>query len=105
MAETPAEKIMGGLIEARSVAAGETPAARIHINGHAYVSASTHTRAMEALDVAEKALEPFAGVGGITLFGNHEQVPVTHPAKRYHAARDALRTIRATIAAAKGETP
>lgn len=39
----------GGLIEARSVATGEAPAARIHVNGHAYVPATTHAATLAEL--------------------------------------------------------
>ena len=86
--DMPALKIMGGLIEARSVATGEAPAARIHVNGHAYVPATTHQRTVEALREAEKAIRN--AYGAITS-GQTED-------------KDAAGTLRAALARIKEPT-
>lgn len=58
-----------------------------------YVSATTHQRTVEALREAEKALERF-NRGGITLFGNEEDVPITFKGKDFQALRSALARIK-----------
>jgi hypothetical protein len=58
-----------------------------------YVLASAHQRALEALREAEKALERF-NRGGITLFGNEEDVPITFKGKDFQALRSALARIK-----------
>lgn len=55
--------------------------------------ATTHQRALEALREAEKALERF-NRGGITLFGNEEDVPITFKGKDFQALRSALARIK-----------
>lgn len=63
---TLAEKVEAGLTEALSVATGEAPAARIHVNGHAYVPATTNAATLaalrEALDEARERIEHWADV-------------------------------------------
>lgn len=67
---------------------------RQHREGYTeYVLASTHQRALEALREAEKALERF-NRGGITLFGNEEDVPITFKGKDFKALRAALTRIK-----------
>jgi hypothetical protein len=65
--------------------------------GREYVLASTHTRTMEALREAREALAPLVRVGGITMFGNEEDVPVHLKGKHYRAARKALSRIDAIL--------
>lgn len=71
----------------------EKPERVLLVGRSEYIRADLHARTVEALREAEKALERF-NRGGITLFGNEEDVPITFKGKDFQALRAALTRIK-----------